>query len=203
MSKLSIAGEEKAWELISARDVTDITRAADVSFDAHLQTFSVRSFGKDFVVSPSDRTVTSDAVGSEVLLGRLGDFFRLSLLWYLATAKDVSTTGRLVKLQNIPGGDAFSRGSHLLPLDRLAARYGTDREGFLRKGMELGGAPTAIADAGLVLKPLPRIPVTLALWLADEDFPARADLLFDSTSGLQAPVDILWSIAMMTVLVML
>jgi hypothetical protein len=50
---------------------------------------------------------------------------------------------------------------------------------------------------------MPRIPVTLILWLSDEEFPARADLLFDSTCEIHLPLDILWSIAMMTILVFL
>jgi hypothetical protein len=42
----------------------------------------------------------------------------------------------------------------------------------------------------------------LSLWIADEEFPARADLLLDSSCDFQLPPDITWSIAMMTVLVM-
>jgi hypothetical protein len=59
-----------------------------------------------------------------------------------------------------------------------------------------------LGDASLELHPFPRVPAVLVLWLKDEEFPARADLLFDSTCILQVPIDILWSIAMMTVLVM-
>ncbi len=50
---------------------------------------------------------------------------------------------------------------------------------------------------------MPKIPVTLILWLQDEEFPARADLLFDSSCELHVPIDIIWSIAMMSTLVML
>jgi hypothetical protein len=53
------------------------------------------------------------------------------------------------------------------------------------------------------LYPLPKIPVFLILWLKDEEYPPRADLLFDSTCEAQVPLDIIWSIAMLSVLVML
>jgi hypothetical protein len=42
-----------------------------------------------------------------------------------------------------------------------------------------------------------------ALWLEDDEFPARLDLLFDSTCAMHLPTDIIWSIAMMSVLIML
>jgi len=60
-----------------------------------------------------------------------------------------------------------------------------------------------LAGAAVRLFPLPRVPLTATLWLADEEFPAHAGLLFDSTSGLQLPTDILWSLARLSVLTLL
>jgi hypothetical protein len=202
MAGLTAAGEQKAWEILATQSPEDIARRAIASYDGALGTWTIRSFGRNFTVSPRSRTIISQEPGSDVLLGKLGDFFRLSALWYLVHAKDVPPTGRLVKLQHISGGDALTKGSHVLPLDKLAQRHGSDREGFLIKSREAGGEASPLADAGIVLHPLPRLPVTLTLWLADDEFPARADLLFDSTCELHAPPDVLWSIAMMTVLIM-
>ena len=137
-----------------------------------------------------------------MLLKKL-DFFRLSILWYLVNGKNIDCTGRLVTPRNIKGGDIFARGSHVLPLDQLAARYGKDKESFIRRGTDLGGEPEKLGDAAIRLYPLPRIPVVVSLWLDDEEFPARADLFFDSTCDLQLPTDIVWSVALMPLLAML
>lgn len=196
-------GEDKAWELIAALSPAEVCKAAAVSYDAAAESYRVRSFGMDFTVSLKDRTISSLAPGSEVLLGRLGYFFKLSILWYLAGAKELACTGRLVKLRNIRGGEIFTKGSHVLPLDGIARKFGGNKEGFVEKGTSLGGRVEKQGDAALRLFPLPRIPVILALWLEDEEFPARADLFFDSTCALQLPMDIIWSVAMMSVLVML
>jgi hypothetical protein len=157
----------------------------------------------EFSVSARNRSITSAAAGSNVLLQKLGYFFKLSVLWYLVRAKDIACTGRLEKLQNIKGGDIFTKGSHVLPLEPLAGKYGRDKKGFIDKGKSLGGELVNLGDAALRLFPLPRIPIVLSLWLEDDEFPARADLLFDSTCDLQIPTDIIWSVAMMSVLVML
>ena len=63
------------------------------------------------------------------------------------------------------------------------------------QGLAHAGEKAPLADAALLLAPLPRVPVTMTLWLADEEFPARAGLFFDSTCSLQLPTDILWSLA--------
>ena len=58
-------------------------------------------------------------------------------------------------------------------------------------------------DASLRLFPFPRVSVTIIVWKGDKEFASRADLLLDSTCELHLPVDIVWSTAMMSVLVML
>ena len=196
-------GEDKAWEILATLKPEDVCKAASATYDTANSRYRVKSFGMDFDVTVRDKTITSAAPGSEVLLQKLGYFFRLSILWYLAHAKDIACTGRPVTLENVRGGEIFTKGSHVLPLDTVARNYGKNKEGFVDKGKNLGGEIMNYGDAAFQLFPLPRVPVILTLWLEDEEFPARVDLLFDSTCGLQLPTDILWSIAMMSLLVLL
>lgn len=196
-------GEDKAWEILSALKPEEVCRAAAVSYDETSGSYRITCFGMDFIVSMREKNISGTTKGSDVLLTRLAYFFRLSVLWYLAGAKDIACTGRPVKLQNIKGGEIFTKGSHVLPLEPLARKYGKDREGFLENGKRLGAQIEKLGDAALKLFPLPRVPVILTLWLEDEEFPARADLFFDSTCDLHIPTDIIWSVAMTSALVML
>jgi hypothetical protein len=196
-------GEDRAWEILTTMKPEEVCKAAAVAYDAASGSYRITCFTMDFKVSLREKSITSAAEGSSVLLTRLGYFFRLSVLWYLTDAKDIACTGRVVKLQNVRGGDIFTKGSHVLPLEPLAHKYGKDREGFLEKGKRLGAELEKLGDAALRLYPLPRVPVVLSLWLEDEEFPARADVFFDSTCDMQIPTDIIWSVAMMSVLIML
>lgn len=202
MAEINNPGEDKAWEILATLKPEDVCKSASVAYDAETDRYRIRSFGMDFDLCVRDKTITSTAPGSAVLLQRLGYFFRLSVLWYLVGAKDISCTGNPVKIENMKGGDTFIRGSHVLPLDAVAQKYGKNRDGFIEKGKSLSGELAKFGDAAIQLSPLPRVPVVLTLWLEDEEFPARADLLFDSTCALQLPLDIIWSIAMMSVLIM-
>ena len=196
-------GEDKAWKILASLNSAEVCRRAKVSYDDASRSFRIQSFGMGFDVSPEARTISSASQRAAVLLGKLGYFFRLSVLWYLVSAKDIDETGRLVNLGSIKGGDAFSKGTHVLPLEPLAHKFGKDREAFIRKASGFGGELVKQADVSLRLLPLPRIPVVLSLWLEDEEFPARAGLFLDSTCELQAAADILWSIAMMSVLLLM
>jgi hypothetical protein len=196
-------GEDKAWAILSTLTPAAVCKAASVAYDAASTSYQVTSFGMHFIVSERDKKISSTAPGSDVLLGKLGSFFRLSVIWYLVSARDIACSNRLVGLKQIRGGDIFTRGSHVLPLDSVSNKYGKNREGFIEKGKNLGGEIMTYGDASLRLVPLPRIPVTLTLWLEDDEFPARLDLMFDSTCDMHLPTDIIWSIAMMSVLIML
>ncbi len=204
MSGITASGENKAWEILATLDPQDVCRAAAVSYDRASGSYRVKSYGIDFHVSPGEKKIISHDPASGVLLQRLGDFFRLSILRYLVNAKDVPCTGRLVKLQTIRGGDIFSKGSHVLPLEKIAQKYGFDKNGFIEKGKNLGGVVLEkFGDAAVRLLPFPKLPVIITLWTADEEFPASADLMLDSTCEMQLPTDIIWSIAMMSLMMML
>ena len=194
------AGENKAWALLTAGDPALVCARAGVDFDPGDGTYRVPSFGRDFTVNPAERLILSREPDGEAFLKRYAYFFRLSVLWYLVKAAPARPSGNLVKPAGLPGGEIFFKGSHVLPLDALAAKYATRPETFLAAGEALGGAPAAYGDAAVMLTPLPKIPTTLILWTADDEFPARADLLFDASCSAHLPLDILWSIAMLSIL---
>ncbi len=195
-------GEEKAWEDLNSLNPSDVCRKARVFYDRE-NSYILKSFGMDFSVHPAKREIKNIQPEGEIILKKYSYFFNLSALCYLINSKDIPLSGKLVKPAGLKGGEIFFRGSHVLPLDKIAERYGNDRTGFIEKGRNLNGNIMNYGDASVELLPLPRIPVTLILWLSDDEFPARADLLLDSTCEQRLPLDVIWSIAMMSVLAVL
>jgi len=196
-------GVEKAWEVLRGIDPSVVCRNALVTFDAETTLYTLRSFCTDFHINPEERSIKSNTTQGEILITRYGYFFIHSCLWYLIHAKDIPLTGRLIRPESIKGGELFFRGSHVLPLDKISGTYGEDRGAFIKRGDELCAEVAGYGDVSLQLLPMPRIPVMLILWLKDKEFPPRADLLFDSTCEMHLPLDILWSIAMFSLLIML
>jgi hypothetical protein len=196
-------GEAKAWETLSGLRPQDVCSGAKAVYDGSAGTYGIQSFGIEFNVSPADRLISSNNPLSSIFLGRYKDFFRLSLLWYMTSAKDIPASGRLIRPLDVRGGQRFFSGTHVLPLDRIQEKFGRDKLGFIERGMKFGAEIAAIGDAAIRLYPLPRVPVTMILWLEDDEFPSRATLFFDSTVDFQISLsDIVWSVAMMSSLVM-
>ncbi|MBI4837598.1 MAG: DUF3786 domain-containing protein [Nitrospirae bacterium] len=197
------SGEKQCWELLAKLNPDDVCKKAQALYDKAASFYTLESFGIDIHISPKEETIFSHAAGNQVLLQRLAYFSRLSILRYLTGAKDIPLSGELIKPVNLKGGQLFFRGTHVLPCDALAEKYGNNIEGFLAKGSELGGEQLKYGDASVRLFPLPKVPVVLILWRVDEEFPARLDLLFDSACEIQLPIDIIWSVAMMSLLIMM
>lgn len=198
-------GEEKAWGLVCGLPREEVCRRTGAGFDERAGAYALRSYGRDFLVNPCDMLISCPAPGGELFLGKLKDFFRLAVLWYLANAKDIPPTGRLVRPTDVKGGHRFTVGTHVLPLEQIAQRFARDAAGFLLLGRAYGAEPVSgTGDACLRFWPLPRVPVTMVLWLEDEEFPPRVDLFFDSTCEFQLALsDVIWAVAMMTCVVMI
>src|SRR5512139_157601 len=197
-------GEERAWELVCGLSREDVCRRTGTIFDERAEAYLLRSFGIDFLVNPCEMGISCPSGHGSLFLGKLKDFFRLAVLWYMSNAKDIPPTGRLLKPTDVKGGHRFTVGTHVLPLEAIAQRFKRDREGFLRLGRAYGAEEIpGMADAALRLFPLPRVPVTVLLWLEDEEFPPRVDLFFDSTCEFQLALsDVVWAVAMMTCVVL-
>jgi len=196
-------GESKVWEILESLNPENVCRRAQVAYDRSLNAYTIKSFGQDITVSIAGNAIHSDSQESDLLLNKLGDYFRLSILWYLVNAKDITLKYKLIRPEDVKGGNIYSKGTHILPLDRIADKYGSDTEGFFNRGVEISSEVSDYGDTSLRLFPFPRVPVTMIVWKGDKEFASRADLLLDSTCELHLPVDIVWSTAMMSVLVML
>ncbi len=200
-----IHGEDKAWQNICGLSREDVCRRTAALYDEQPGAYRLRCFGVDFHVEPCEMRISCPDGRGGLFLGKLKDFFRLSVLWYMSSAKDIPPTGKLLRPVDVKGGHRFSAGTHVLPLDAIAEKYGADKEGFVNKAVEFGGEVVGgYGDAYVRLYPLPRVPVTMVLWLRDEEFPPKVDLFFDSTCEYQLDLsDIVWAVAMMCCIVML
>lgn len=198
-----LTGDQLAWALVAEKEPSVICKQAGVQYDFAANSFSMLCFGQEIIVGASNHTITSHSPLGQKLLHGLDHFFDLAVLWYLGKAKNILPSGQMISPASLSGGEIFQRGTHVLPLDQIAVKYGSDYDRFHEKCLELGGQQMQYGDASMRLFPFPRVPVTFILWEADEEFPARADMFFDATCEQHLPMDVIWSTAMTSVLILL
>jgi hypothetical protein len=196
-------GEEQAWHKLALSVPAEVCQRTGACFDVHSGAYILNVFNASVTIHPGRREIRGTGNLCDLLLGELSRYSYLPILWYLAQAQVIAPSDNFINPRELAGGLIFSRGSHALPLDKLAAEYGEDTAAFLERGISLGGVCSDYGDASIKLYPFPRIPVLLVLWGKNEEFPANAVLLLDSACPCYLPTDIIWATAMVSLLVML
>lgn len=203
---MSADPEEVLWKTLESLDPRNVcTRTlAEYNRDGNYYTLGMFNANiavsvKEEVFAAAESDVDPEGETGALILDGLKSYSRLGALHYLIGAKDMPLTKHLVNPRDLPGGEIYRQGTHMLPLKGVAREFGQDASAFTARGRRLGGVPSEAGDAAVKLFPYPRIPVILVLWLKDEEFPPEASLLFDSSCVLHVPGDIIWGAAMMTI----
>ena len=173
------------WARLAAEPPESVVRRAGAPYDAAAQAYGVPLCGLALKVLPRHKRVEGPD-------GPCGYEVTLVCVQYLLTAQDEPPGGERVNPRSLPHGDFFFRGPHDLPTGKLEKAFGRNVEAFRKASETMGGRPVAAGDAAYEFAALPRVPVTIVLWAADEEFPARAQVLLDKAAGRQLPLDALW-----------
>lgn len=110
---------------------------------------------------------------------------RIVLAWYLLHAGSGEPCGRMVPYRDLPGGADFARALHTLVDQRLAQGFAGRLDALRDAATALGGqelGPPSPHDGAWRFLALPKMPLELRFYGADEDFPAEAKVLYDLTA---------------------
>jgi len=105
------------------------------------------------------------------------------LLYYLRQADGTPLAERWIGYRELPGGSFYSQAFQGYTGDRLRRLFGEQPEAYIKAAQALDGvALTALPGLAYAFQPLPRIRLASILYLGDEEFPARASILFDAAA---------------------
>ncbi len=187
---------EQFWDRLAGQSREETAKSAQCRYLAESDSFAIPLLNTEYIVDPARRTIRVAGSHEDCAAGYLQ---QLCLLAYLVNAKDLPPAKQLVSVERLDPGGFFFRGSHKLPLEKLIQAFGSDPQLLHKVGRLLNAVPCAFGDASIELSVLPRIPLTLVIWTADEEFPARASILCDRNATVQLPLDVLFAAAGLTI----
>ncbi len=185
---------EGLWEQLDKLDGPQTAQRANCQYLSDPERYVVVLLNTEYTIDISDRKILS------VIEQKTATFLeQLCLLAYLINAHDLPQTGKLVKAENLPGGQFFFRGLHSLPVDKLAKTFGNYSESIYRISDRFNAKRCEFGDASIKLYILPRIPLTIVIWESCKEFEARASILFDKSVTSQLPLDALMAAVNLTI----
>jgi hypothetical protein len=188
---------EGLWEQLVELDERETARRAKCQYITNPERYVLTLLNTDYVVSLSDRQIFSVRPESEPTSAEFLE--QLCILAYLINAKDVPLADKLVRAETLRGGQFFFRGLHSLPTEKLEEVFGQCHDKLFDVAEQFGAERRNFGDASIQLYVLPRIPITIVIWRGDEQFAARASVLFDQSAADQLPLDALLAAVNLTV----
>ena len=164
---------QAALDRLKDRDPKEIARNAGVCYDEQTQIFHIPTMGMDVTVSYPEYHFTPELPG----------WHRLVILHYLDLADGFPLTGTEIPFGQMKSG--MIRGGGIDQKCEIAIQNLKNLSGdTLTKICALiGGEPIpSNADGAYRILFLPNFPVTLRIWLPDEEFPASGRLFLDSSA---------------------
>ena len=196
-------GQDQAWRRMADLDPGEVCGRIAATYQEESNQYQFQFFGHDIFVSIDDREIYGYTPEAELLLQRLKSYSTLPVLYYLLEGRDTPPSDNYLKPKDLLPGSLHANERHVLPLNDVARKYGRDVEAFLEKGRQFGGEKFTYGDASLRLRPFPNIPAVIILWEADDEFPARVDVLMDANCKSQLPQDVIWMVAKICLLITL
>ena len=107
-----------------------------------------------------------------------------ALLLYYFTIADGSPLRRSwISFSELPDGKFYNQAFQGYTGKEIARAFENDLGAFQSAAEKLGGERQELGDRSYRFVALPRVPLMVAYWIGDEDFPASAQVLFDASAG--------------------
>ena len=166
-----------ALELFLKSEPARMAMAGGASWDPGVRVLRLRYCGREFTVAAANGEIVAGPGHWKVTRNDL-----TLVLQYLVGASGLPPRGQWLSFLELPEGGHHYRPFQAEALDPLARRFDGRGEEFLKAGRLLGGEEAKMADAALVIPVFPKLPVAVLLWHGDEEFPARAGILYDAVA---------------------
>ncbi len=155
--------------------------------------FSVSFLNATYKVDPHSEQITEITPDPGRLLR---EEFQILLIRYLVAPNGAPIDDKKISEKDLAGGVTFFQGPHSLHVSPVTEKYGTDADGFVSRGLELGAISEPFGDRAMTYFPFPKIPVTYVLWVEDSEFPASVSVMFDSSIERWFQLDMIFTLVM-------
>ncbi len=180
MVEVHSAALEESWGRLSMMDLA--VMAADSG---------VERSGSTVVLKVMDASCRIDvgARSFDCTRGQPNNHIQILILHYLLGAGNAQLANKLVTYREFEGGALYYSAFKSRTIDRLVREFGASPELLRKAGAHIRAENVSMGSVGLKVDFFPKLPVTVAIWAGDEEVPASANMLFDSSGGKIMPTE--------------
>lgn len=151
--------------------------------DSRENKLKVKFFGKVYSISYPQFIVTNP-IGQECK-----EELKALLLHYLRDADGTPISDEWISFRELPNGSFYHHAFQGYSGDRLPREFENQLGKFAQACINLGGDRLSFGDQSFCFQVLPRVKLAVVYWCGGEEFPDRANVLFDGSAGRYLPTD--------------
>lgn len=171
---------EKGWDELQNRKLVELAELSGGSIEG--DKLKIRILNRTAMADIKDRDLKWQD-GSEI-----DDDLKVLFLHYLTRAEG-KIDGKWASYREFEGGNLYYSVFQGRAIAPLIQTFGEDPEALLRAGERLGGDSTERGDASVNFNFFPYLMINVTVWEGDEEVPASANILFDSSTGRMLPAE--------------
>lgn len=163
----------------------EVAKRSGAHYDSEKKQFTLTYFNKEYLISyPKGTIVLKEDKKKDISTNenRMLLIHKMLILSYLYRATNSNLTNKWVPFRELEGVGHTYHYFAKTGIDRLVEFFGHRGELFLEAGLKLGGKKVDIGDVGIEIKVLPNVPMVFGMWLADDELPADATILYDCSA---------------------
>lgn len=109
---------------------------------------------------------------------------RILILQYLTEVCGVPPRGSWISFRELPWGNNHYAAFKLEAMEPLAKRFGSSPAEFELACQKLGGTKLTMGDLAFAIPVFPKLQLAFILRLADDEWPAQVNILFDASASM-------------------
>lgn len=188
VTKDEVRGYELAYQLAreqlaNAGDIEQQCRKSGARYSAGEKTITVDFLNQPYLIALPDVEI-SMTDKTEIPLRD-----RILILHYLNTARGTPLSNKVITFKELPEGANYFPTFYQRAIKPLVDNFGSEPERLLDLARTLGGQKADYADIAVTINAFSKVPITLALWKGDDEFPAEGNIFFDSTISDYLPTE--------------
>lgn len=181
--------DQRLFAELEERRIEDIIVPEYCDYSEQKQCYRVRAWNGTYAVYPEQKKIQPLNGTAEP-----HSYFNVFLVNYLLSEKAETSTGNWISEKDLVGGVTFFRGPHKIPTELISEVFGNDLDVLRQKCFQLGGKSLDMADCSFSFDIIGSIKIALLYWQGDEDFPAEAKLLIDSSVAGLLRLDVIFGL---------
>ena len=157
-------------EIFQAGDPAEMAARCGLPYNGEDRTITITLLGETFTLSHPDYTIVGPSP--------LTNAERILFLRYLLDGRHALPGGTFLTYREFPWGEVYLQQFTGRCIKRFALSYSSKPDLLNRVMDQLPAKKLSRSDVGWEVELMPRLSVQILLWLADEEFPPNAQILF-------------------------